>query len=113
MRPSDTPIFDMNNGNPYSARPPSARDADDIEVQVGLAMTELDKVTNAPEGVERPLWERFCRYRRSKYGSELMVINFIIITCKKKFLSNKFNKILYSLSLLNLKKKRSRKNPKF
>ncbi|CAD5121750.1 DgyrCDS10227 [Dimorphilus gyrociliatus] len=73
VRTSDTPIFDVKSGNPYSGRPPSARDTDDIEIQVAQAMMELDKMSNAPEGVEKPLWDRFCRYRRSKYGSELII----------------------------------------
>ena len=43
---------------------------------IDAALIELDKDSNAPEGVEPHVWERMCRYRRKKVRGRLTL-------CKK------------------------------
>ena len=38
---------------------------------IDAALIELDKDSNAPEGVEPHVWERMCHYRRKKVRDQL------------------------------------------
>ena len=74
-RTVDTPTFDPAQGNPFSERPSTARQNDAAHQALEVALQELDRETNAPEGVEPPVWDRMCSYRRQKIESEQLVSN--------------------------------------
>jgi len=40
---------------------------------IEVALTELDKPSNIPEGVDAAAWQRLCQYRRQKIESEQLV----------------------------------------
>ncbi|CAH1784594.1 unnamed protein product [Owenia fusiformis] len=68
----ETPIYEAV-GNPFADRPSTARKNKEAADALESAMAELDKETNAPDGVEMFIWERMCKYRRQKMHSEQMV----------------------------------------
>ncbi|KAK2163683.1 hypothetical protein LSH36_75g07025 [Paralvinella palmiformis] len=72
-RGGETPIIDPNSGNPFADRPSTARKAEDQEHFLEMALSELDKPSNAPEGCEPEVWTRLCRYRREKISNEQLV----------------------------------------
>ncbi|MEE6479719.1 hypothetical protein FKM82_012348 [Ascaphus truei] len=54
-------------------RPRTARTCDDSIVLLMKAMDELDTPENMPEGLDLPVWKRFCLTRRSKMDYEQQV----------------------------------------
>ncbi|KAG9490759.1 hypothetical protein GDO78_006209 [Eleutherodactylus coqui] len=58
---------------PFGDRPGSAKAQNDSIVQLMKAMDELDAPEHMPEGLELPVWERFCLARRSKMEYEQQV----------------------------------------
>ena len=65
--------------NPFSDRPTSSMTMSHLKSQIAQGLEELDKMSNAPDGVEKHVWERMCRLRRNKVESEQLVcINFLI-----------------------------------
>ncbi|GFO10121.1 cilia- and flagella-associated protein 43-like isoform x2 [Plakobranchus ocellatus] len=60
----------VKNQNPFSDRPPSSLTASHVKAQVTQGLDELDKMTNAPDGTDKHVWERLCRLRRTKVESE-------------------------------------------
>ncbi|XP_063303391.1 cilia- and flagella-associated protein 43 [Pelobates fuscus] len=58
---------------PFSDRPGSAMAYSESLAQLMQAMDEFDAPENIPEGLELPVWERFCKTRRSKMEIEQQV----------------------------------------
>ncbi|XP_030012526.1 cilia- and flagella-associated protein 43 [Sphaeramia orbicularis] len=62
-----------NTPNPFTEQRQSASLAPDGLVKMMKAMEEMDDPKNIPEGLNAFIWERFCRYRRTKIESEHQV----------------------------------------
>ncbi|KAM4675995.1 cilia- and flagella-associated protein 43 [Discoglossus pictus] len=62
-----------DSATPFTDRPGTAKAYNDSIVQLMKAMDELDTPENMPEGIELPVWERFCLSRRSKVEYEQQV----------------------------------------
>ncbi|XP_075712589.1 cilia- and flagella-associated protein 43 isoform X2 [Rhinoderma darwinii] len=58
---------------PFGDRPGSAKAYNDSIVQLMKAMDEFDATEHLPEGLDLPVWERFCLARRSKMEYEQQV----------------------------------------
>ncbi|XP_040261533.1 cilia- and flagella-associated protein 43 isoform X2 [Bufo bufo] len=58
---------------PFGDRPGSAKAHNDSIVQLMKAMDEFDAAEHMPEGLDLPVWERFCLARRSKMEYEQQV----------------------------------------
>ncbi|XP_052771525.1 cilia- and flagella-associated protein 43-like isoform X3 [Mya arenaria] len=56
--------------NPFADRPSTARTNAQTDSYMSNQMTDLDKLSNCPEGVEQSVWDRLCRYRMEKVRSE-------------------------------------------
>lgn len=69
--PSDSAL--SKSQNPFSDRPSSALQLAVQKTQMSMALDDLDKLTNAPEGLDALVWERMCKLRRAKVESETMV----------------------------------------
>lgn len=63
----------LDTANPYGDRPGSAKAYKDALAHLMRAMNELDNPENMPEGLDLPVWERFCSARRTKVESEQLV----------------------------------------
>ncbi|KYO40613.1 cilia- and flagella-associated protein 43 isoform A [Alligator mississippiensis] len=63
----------LDTANPYGDRPGSAKAYKDALDHLMRAMNELDNPENMPEGLDLPVWERFCSARRTKVESEQLV----------------------------------------
>uniref|UniRef100_A0A7M4F3D5 Cilia- and flagella-associated protein 43 n=1 Tax=Crocodylus porosus TaxID=8502 RepID=A0A7M4F3D5_CROPO len=63
----------LDTANPYGDRPGSAKAYKDALAHLMRAMNELDNPENMPEGLDLPVWERFCSARRIKVESEQLV----------------------------------------
>ncbi|XP_018407904.1 PREDICTED: cilia- and flagella-associated protein 43 [Nanorana parkeri] len=61
------------NEAPFGERPASGKTYRDSIAPLMKAMDELDAPEHMPEGLELPVWERFCLARRSKMEYELQV----------------------------------------
>ncbi|KAM5172544.1 cilia- and flagella-associated protein 43 [Mantella aurantiaca] len=61
------------NEAPFGDRPASGKTYSDSIGQMMKAMDELDAPEHMPEGLELPVWERFCLARRSKMEYEQQV----------------------------------------
>ncbi|XP_068133207.1 cilia- and flagella-associated protein 43 isoform X2 [Hyperolius riggenbachi] len=61
------------NEAPYGERPGSAKAYSESIAQLMKAMDEFDASEHMPEGLELPVWERFCLARRAKMESEQQV----------------------------------------
>ncbi|KAK3771256.1 hypothetical protein RRG08_024335 [Elysia crispata] len=59
--------------NPFSDRPTSSMTMSHLKSQIAQGLEELDKMSNAPDGVEKHVWERMCRLRRNKVESEQLL----------------------------------------
>ena len=70
---TETPIYDPSSSNPFSERPSTARQSEQAASAMESALAELDKDSNMPEGLDLPVWERMCAYRRQKIESEQLV----------------------------------------
>lgn len=46
----ETPIYEASSGNPFAERPSTARQRDQHNKSTELALAELDKESNAPDG---------------------------------------------------------------
>ncbi|KAM4748788.1 cilia- and flagella-associated protein 43 [Rhinophrynus dorsalis] len=62
-----------DSATPFGDRPGSATAHKDSIVLLMKAMDELDTPDNMPDGIELPVWERFCVARRSKMEYEQQV----------------------------------------
>ena len=92
---ADTPIYDPSSGNPFAERPSTARQNELAKSSLELALADLDKYSNAPEGCDENVWERMCQYRRQKIESEQLVIcNFIpyAMTLYLKFIFTRYER---------------------
>lgn len=69
----ETPILDANSGNPFAERPSTARQNMMQRHNLDIALADLDKHANAPDGVEEGAWDRLCKYRKTKIESEMLV----------------------------------------
>ncbi|KAM4036639.1 cilia- and flagella-associated protein 43 [Anomaloglossus baeobatrachus] len=58
---------------PFGDRPGSGKSYNDSVVQLMKAMVEFDAPEHMPEGLDLPVWERFCLARRSKMEYEQQV----------------------------------------
>ena len=63
--------YDSHSLNPFSERPSTARQKEESQRALDLAMQELDRAM--PESVDPVLWERLCSYRREKVECEMLV----------------------------------------
>uniref|UniRef100_A0A452IXL4 Cilia- and flagella-associated protein 43 n=1 Tax=Gopherus agassizii TaxID=38772 RepID=A0A452IXL4_9SAUR len=63
----------LDTANPYGDRPGSARAYKEALAHLMKAIDEMDGPENMPEGLELPVWERFCLARRTKVESEQLV----------------------------------------
>ncbi|BFY97723.1 hypothetical protein BsWGS_00763 [Bradybaena similaris] len=70
--PSEPPILNKSQ-NPFADRPSSALQLAVQKTQMSMALDDLDKLTNAPEGLDVLVWERMCKLRRAKVESEAML----------------------------------------
>lgn len=64
---------DPNSQNPFALRPSSATGKRPVLDGNDDPMVELDDISNIPEGLEYPIWDRFTAYRRRKVASEQKV----------------------------------------
>merc|ERR1711971_400726 len=67
------PTGDSSLPNPFADRPSTARQHAQAKYQLDHAIAELDKEINIPEGVELPVWQRLCQYRREKIENDLLI----------------------------------------
>uniref|UniRef100_A0A6I8QPX9 Cilia- and flagella-associated protein 43 n=2 Tax=Xenopus tropicalis TaxID=8364 RepID=A0A6I8QPX9_XENTR len=75
---------------PFGERPGSAKANKDSIALLMKAMDELDTPENMPEGVEFPVWERFCLARRSKIEYEQQVkIKALVLAEMQAFLDKR------------------------
>uniref|UniRef100_A0A8C3T8T3 Cilia and flagella associated protein 43 n=1 Tax=Chelydra serpentina TaxID=8475 RepID=A0A8C3T8T3_CHESE len=63
----------LDTANPYGDRPGSARAYKEALAHLMKAIDEMDDPENMPEGLDLPVWERFCLARRTKVESEQLV----------------------------------------
>uniref|UniRef100_A0A8C8RE15 Uncharacterized protein n=1 Tax=Pelusios castaneus TaxID=367368 RepID=A0A8C8RE15_9SAUR len=63
----------LDTANPYGDRPGSARAYKEALAHLMKAIDEMDDPGNMPEGLDLPVWERFCLARRTKVESEQLV----------------------------------------
>ncbi|KAM8974806.1 cilia- and flagella-associated protein 43 [Pelodytes ibericus] len=62
-----------DNATPFGDRPGSSKPYTESIVQLLKAMDEFDAPENIPEGLDLPVWQRFCLARRSKMQYEQQV----------------------------------------
>ncbi|OCT88656.1 hypothetical protein XELAEV_18017286mg [Xenopus laevis] len=75
---------------PFGERPGSAKAYKDSIALLMHAMDELDTPENVPEGVELPVWQRFCLARRSKIEYEQQVkIKALVLAEMQAFLDKR------------------------
>ncbi|XP_075065290.1 cilia- and flagella-associated protein 43 isoform X2 [Mixophyes fleayi] len=77
------------NEAPFGDRPGSAKTYNDSFVQLMKAMDELDTPEHMPEGLELPVWERFCLARRSKMEYEQQVKRKALVLAEMQEFLNK------------------------
>ena len=65
--------LDTNSQNPFAFRPSSSVGKKRALDGNGDPMAELDDISNMPEGLEYPIWDRFTACRRRKVASEQRV----------------------------------------
>ncbi|KAK7477084.1 hypothetical protein BaRGS_00031670, partial [Batillaria attramentaria] len=70
---TDTPGPDGRSLNPFSERPSTARQQAQAKSTLDVALDDLDKASNMPEGLDPGVWHRMCHYRRTKIESESLV----------------------------------------
>uniref|UniRef100_A0A8C3ILW8 Cilia- and flagella-associated protein 43 n=1 Tax=Chrysemys picta bellii TaxID=8478 RepID=A0A8C3ILW8_CHRPI len=63
----------LDTANPYGDRPGSARAYKEALAHLMKAIDEMDDPENMPEGLDLPVWERFCLARRTKVEGEQLV----------------------------------------
>jgi len=67
----DSAAYDPKSANPFSDRPPTSRRNDEAQKALEFAVAELDSL--APDNFDSAVWERLCRYRRTKIEFEMNV----------------------------------------
>ncbi|XP_063784069.1 cilia- and flagella-associated protein 43 isoform X2 [Pseudophryne corroboree] len=77
------------NDAPFGDRPGSSKAFNDSIVQLMKAMDELDTPEHMPEGLELPVWERFCLARRSKMEYEQQVKRKALVLAEMQEFLNK------------------------
>ncbi|XP_071090035.1 cilia- and flagella-associated protein 43-like isoform X1 [Haliotis cracherodii] len=70
---ADTPVLDVNSSNPFAERPSTARQNSAAQASIDVAVEEMDREGNMPEGLELHVWKRMCTYRKDKMDSEQLV----------------------------------------
>ena len=67
----DSSAYDSKSGNPFSDRPPTSRRNEEAQRALEAAVAELDSL--APDNFDSSVWERLCRYRKTKIEFEMNV----------------------------------------
>jgi len=75
----DSSAYDSKSGNPFSDRPPTSRRNEEAQRALDAAVAELDSI--APENFDAGIWERLCRYRRTKIECEMNVSCQLVMLC--------------------------------
>ena len=71
---TETPVYEAGSSNPFAERPSTAKQNEMARAALETALVDLDKDTNIPDGVDAAVWDRMCKYRRTKIESEQLVI---------------------------------------
>lgn len=59
--------------NPFADRPSTARQHAQAKASLESAINDLDKDVHIPEGIEIPVWERLCKFRRIKIENDFLI----------------------------------------
>ena len=70
FRMNETYLLDGKNPNPFAERPSTALLHIYSTSAHKAALNDLDKLSNAPDGLDSSVWSRLCQYRRSKVDME-------------------------------------------
>ncbi|CAG5125993.1 unnamed protein product, partial [Candidula unifasciata] len=71
IRPSEAAV--SKNYNPFIDRPSSALQLAQQKTLLHTGLEELDRFSNAPDGLDVSVWERMCKLRHAKVESELLL----------------------------------------
>lgn len=73
----DTPAApstaDQGLPNPFADRPSTARQHSQAKATLEAAIHDLDKDSNIPEGIDLAVWQRLCKFRRTKIENDFLI----------------------------------------
>ena len=81
LKGAESPVYDQASGNPFSEYPSPSYVAEMSKAAMDAALEDLDKFSNAADGIDEDLWHHLCHYRRLKIESEQMVSSLSINCC--------------------------------